>query len=59
MFVAAPRLPLRSGGSWGDTVLDFLRARWNNVLDRRRGRKADSVRMADLSQRFPVALLVQ
>src|SRR5262249_37588314 len=51
-----PRLVLRLGGAWGDTVLPLPPARWRNELT---GEHVDGgdLSLASLLARFPVALL--
>jgi (1->4)-alpha-D-glucan 1-alpha-D-glucosylmutase len=56
VITVAPRLVLGLGGEWGDTSLELPAGRWRNELtgDLLSG---GSVRLADLTRRFPVALL--
>jgi len=54
----APRLLMRSRGSWDETALELPAGRWHNVLtgDELRG---GEIRVADILARFPVALLAR
>jgi (1->4)-alpha-D-glucan 1-alpha-D-glucosylmutase len=54
-----PRLVLRLArtGGWSATALPLPPGRWHNVLDGREHEGATLLRIADLLERFPVALL--
>jgi (1->4)-alpha-D-glucan 1-alpha-D-glucosylmutase len=56
--VLVPRWNLRLGGGFGSTTVELPPGRWTNVLsgDEASGGK---VRVQNLLQRFPVALLVR
>jgi (1->4)-alpha-D-glucan 1-alpha-D-glucosylmutase len=58
LICLVPRLVLRRGWVWDDTDIELPRGPWENVMTSERvegGRR----RVADLLQRFPVALLVR
>jgi len=56
--VVVPRLGIRRGGDWGDTVLDLPAGRWRNELT---GEEAEggARSVAEILARFPVALLAR
>ena len=58
VIALAPRLPLRlaAAGGWRDTAMELPGGTWRNVLGERQPLEAP-VRLAELLERFPVALL--
>jgi (1->4)-alpha-D-glucan 1-alpha-D-glucosylmutase len=59
LLVVAPRLVVGLGGEWADTAIDIPDGSWRSLLtgDERRGGLA--VPVAELTQRFPVAVLAR
>lgn len=53
-----PRLVLKRGAAWDDTLLALPHGPWENVMTGAR-EEGGTRRVADLLQRFPVALLVR
>lgn len=57
VVVLVPRLPLRLGGDWQNTMLALPPGEWTNELTRQSARGATPV--AELLEHFPVALFVR
>lgn len=57
VLTVVPRLPLTLNGDWDDTTLQLPSGNWQNCLT---GEKhtGGNLRLADLLQQFPVALLI-
>lgn len=56
VITVVPRLVIKLGGNWADTVIELPNGRWHNALTDEICNHGD-VRLNDLFKRFPVALL--
>jgi (1->4)-alpha-D-glucan 1-alpha-D-glucosylmutase len=57
-ITVVPRLVIKLGGSWADTVLELPEGRWYNAFTDET-LSGDEIAVAKLLKRFPVALLYQ
>jgi (1->4)-alpha-D-glucan 1-alpha-D-glucosylmutase len=57
-ITVVPRLVIKLGGTWGDTVLELHGGRWYNAFTNET-LSGDEIAVAKLLHRFPVALLCQ
>jgi (1->4)-alpha-D-glucan 1-alpha-D-glucosylmutase len=57
-ITVVPRLVIKLGGTWGDTVLELPGGRWYNAFTNET-LSGDEIAVAKLLHRFPVALLCQ
>jgi (1->4)-alpha-D-glucan 1-alpha-D-glucosylmutase len=58
VVVVAPRLVLRLAGDWADTELQLPGGEWHNEFTGETV-AGSSIKLAELLQRFPVALLTR
>jgi (1->4)-alpha-D-glucan 1-alpha-D-glucosylmutase len=57
LLVVVPRLVVGLGGDWADTAIDIPEGDWGSVLTGEEQRGGPGVRVAELTRRFPVAVL--
>jgi len=57
-ITVVPRLVVKLGGTWGDTVLELPGGRWYNAFTNET-LSGDEIAVAKLLHRFPAALLCQ
>jgi len=59
LLVVAPRLVVGLGGDWGDTAIDIPDGSWRSLLTDDEQQGGPGVPVAELTRRFPVAVLAR
>jgi (1->4)-alpha-D-glucan 1-alpha-D-glucosylmutase len=59
LLVVVPRLVVGLGGDWADTAIDIPDGAWRSLLTGEERQGGPGVRIAELTQQFPVAVLAR
>jgi (1->4)-alpha-D-glucan 1-alpha-D-glucosylmutase len=59
LLVVVPRLVVGLGGDWGDTAIDMPDGAWGSLLTGEEQQGGPGVPVAELTRRFPVAVLAR